>query len=149
MWQANRPRIAVAVFVCRPDGMFLMQRGSRSRYCGAGEWSVPGGKVRNGETAREAAVREVRAETGLRIQGVQTVAVTEQPLCACGEHWITFWLKTEGGVIGSLDTTKNTDGHQWVKWGDWPQPLYQPQWDNLFDTLDSSHRISMTGGLRL
>lgn len=33
-----------------------------------GQWSVPGGRVEEGESAREAVVREVREETGLDVQ---------------------------------------------------------------------------------
>jgi 8-oxo-dGTP diphosphatase len=50
---------AVAVL----DGNLLLVR--RGTAPGAGEWSVPGGRVEVGELAAEAVVRELAEETGL------------------------------------------------------------------------------------
>lgn len=49
--------------VFRDDGaVLLVQRG---RAPSAGTWSLPGGRIERGETPEQAAVREVREETGL------------------------------------------------------------------------------------
>lgn len=59
------PRCAGAV-VRDADGRVLLVR--RANEPGRGLWSIPGGRVEPGESAREAAVREVREETGLDVE---------------------------------------------------------------------------------
>ncbi len=59
-----RPLIGVGVVVLRGDDVLLIRRGKPPRL---GEWSLPGGLQELGETAAEAAAREVREETGVEI----------------------------------------------------------------------------------
>ncbi|MGK5543309.1 NUDIX hydrolase [Streptomyces sp. URMC 127] len=54
----------------RQDGHVLLVHHARS-----GLWTLPGGRVEEGETLREAAVREVREETGLRGEAGQLLVV--------------------------------------------------------------------------
>jgi 8-oxo-dGTP diphosphatase len=50
--------------VIRAGSLLMIRRG---RAPAAGLWSVPGGRVEAGESLRDAVVREVAEETGLRI----------------------------------------------------------------------------------
>lgn len=56
------PELAVGAVVRRDDDLLLIRRG---REPAAGEWSIPGGRVRRGELMAAAVVRELREETGL------------------------------------------------------------------------------------
>ena len=66
---------------------------------GTGRWSLPGGRVEDGEALVTAVVREVGEETGLR------VAVTG--LCGIAERWIgeahyvicNFWATAPEGAV--------------------------------------------------
>ncbi len=60
------PKLAVAVVVQR-DGMVLLgRRGPGTRA--PGKWSFPAGFVERGEVVEEAAIREVREETGFTVE---------------------------------------------------------------------------------
>lgn len=60
-------QVGVSVVVTRlfSDGKWRVLLGRRQNSFGNGLWSVPGGKPDAGETPKEAAVRELREETGL------------------------------------------------------------------------------------
>ncbi len=61
----NRPLIGVGVIVFKDERVLLIRRGKPPR---AGQWSLPGGRQRLGETVRETAAREVREETGCEVE---------------------------------------------------------------------------------
>ena len=46
----------------------------------AGDWSIPGGRLKIGETLREGVVREAREETGLTVDPVELLGVYDRLL---------------------------------------------------------------------
>ena len=56
----------VLAFLCLGNEVVLIRRSSHQTF-GAGQYSMVGGKVERGETARQAIKREVYEETGLDI----------------------------------------------------------------------------------
>jgi len=59
---ADEPELCVSALVIEDDQLLLVRRRNDP---GSGEWSIPGGRVRKGETLAEAVVRELDEETGL------------------------------------------------------------------------------------
>lgn len=63
---ASLARCVVGVVLTRADGLVLMVKSSRGFTTGF--WNVPGGFIDYGEPPEEAALREVREETGLDVR---------------------------------------------------------------------------------
>lgn len=59
------PKAAASAVVFRDDTVLIVERGKGSL---PGLWSLPGGHIEAGETARAAAEREVMEETGTQVQ---------------------------------------------------------------------------------
>lgn len=59
---AHWPKAAASAAVFRGDNVLIVERGKGSL---PGLWSLPGGHIEAGETARAAAAREVMEETGI------------------------------------------------------------------------------------
>lgn len=78
---------------------------------------IPGGKVELGQTAVEAAIAEVREETGLRVEITQFLTYKDD-LLPTG-HFITlyFQAKVIGGTLQVLEPTKIND-LKWTKLSD-------------------------------
>lgn len=96
-----RPIVGIGVVVLRPAEVLLIRRG---RPPAEGSWSLPGGGQKLGETAEEAARRELREETGLEV-GAMLLAghadsITRDPDGRIRFHYtiIDFAAAWTGGV---------------------------------------------------
>ncbi|ANM29428.1 hypothetical protein ABI59_07260 [Acidobacteria bacterium Mor1] len=69
-------RLEIALAVPLRDGAVLVARRRSDAHQG-GLWEFPGGKLETGETAAEAAARELSEETGLRAAGFRSLIKIE------------------------------------------------------------------------
>jgi ADP-ribose pyrophosphatase YjhB (NUDIX family) len=71
----DHPIVGVGGILFQGDQVLLIKRGKEP---GLGQWSIPGGVVRTGETLKEAVVREVFEETHLEVEVLALVKVLER-----------------------------------------------------------------------
>ena len=67
----------VANLITEVDGKIVMIR--RDTEPGRGKWAIPGGFVDRGEMVEEGAVRELREETGLKVEVTGLIGVYSRP----------------------------------------------------------------------
>ena len=68
------PIVTAGGIVFNGDGVLLAQR---NREPNKGRWSLPGGAIELGETARQAIEREVREECGVVVEAGEVVQVVD------------------------------------------------------------------------
>ena len=124
--RAEKPsvRVPCAGAVVR-DGegrVLLVQRGHEPSL---GLWSVPGGRIEPGESARAAAAREVREETGLDVHiGAELVRVV------VGDYEITDFAATvAGGELRAGDDAAD------VRWCTLEELATLPLTPSMYDAL--------------
>jgi 8-oxo-dGTP diphosphatase len=98
-------RVECAGAVVRDEaGRLLLVR--RGRPPAAGLWSLPGGRIEPGETAAEAAAREVLEETGLRVSVGRLLASVQ-----IGDYLVHDFAATVVG--GSLHAGDDASDVRW------------------------------------
>jgi ADP-ribose pyrophosphatase YjhB (NUDIX family) len=75
----------VGLYVVKDGKVLLVRRGNEP---GKGKWSLPGGRIRFGERSEEAALREMREETGLEVRLRRVVDVVD-----------VFWRSEMGELL--------------------------------------------------
>ena len=91
------PVPAVGVVCLRDDSVLLIRRGTPPRQ---GEWSLPGGRIEPGERAADAALRELREETGVEAEITGLIDVVDGLFPEAGRHYVLIdyaarWLSGE------------------------------------------------------
>lgn len=88
----TRIRVGVGVFVRNSSGQILLEKRSDN-----GMWGLPGGNLEPGESIADAAVREVREETGLAIRLSRLIGVYSEP----ADRIVTYL--DNGDVVHKID----------------------------------------------
>ncbi len=83
--------LLVAVCLVHDDGRVLLIQRTKGNFSGL--WSLPGGKIEHGEHPHEAAVRELREETGISARFEELAATVSEHIYERGRlvaHFLLF-----------------------------------------------------------
>lgn len=127
----NRLPNAASVALIDRDRVLLIQR-NRKPYFGL--WSLPGGRLEVGETAEEAAIREIREEVGLTCFRLTPV---RQMLLAPDRSFLLQVFATEG-FEGEVVISDEISAYRWARPWELAGLATTP---DLADVLDAAFRL--------
>ncbi|MGV3578411.1 NUDIX hydrolase [Brevundimonas sp.] len=100
------PVPAVGVVCLKGDEVLLIRRGKPPRM---GEWSLPGGRIEPGERAIDAALRELREETGVEARILGLIDVVDGVFPEASRHYVLIDYLAEwiaGDPVAGDDATE-------------------------------------------
>jgi 8-oxo-dGTP pyrophosphatase MutT (NUDIX family) len=110
---------AAGICVVDHSGKILLLKRSSMNDDHVGEWAFPGGKIESGETAVQTALREVREETGLRINSSSIIPLKNQSI----DGFLGFITKPTNPV-GKLEINEESDKLVWAEPSQLPSPMH-------------------------
>jgi 8-oxo-dGTP diphosphatase len=119
------PRVGVATFLVNTQNQILI--GNRINSHGHDTWALPGGHLEFMETVENCAQREVLEETGIVINEVKILNITNDFLKKDNKHYITIFTLTKS--FHGVPEIKEPDKCRYWKWvnvNDFPKNLFQP-----------------------
>lgn len=110
---------AGVLFFCSSTKKFLLSLRS-GNVEQPGTWGIFGGAIDKGESPEEAAVEEVREESGIEINAADLI-----PLYVFKDKSFQYFnfLYVIDKEFTPTDSWE-TDGHSWVEYGKWESPLH-------------------------
>ena len=124
-----RPWVGIGVLAFRGPEVLLIRRGRPPRL---GEWSLPGGAQRLGETAEAAARRELLEETGIEVGPLDLLAVVDA-ITPDNEgrprfhytiiDYVARWEAGEARPGGDVTDVAWADSADPVAYGLWPEAM--------------------------
>jgi ADP-ribose pyrophosphatase YjhB (NUDIX family) len=134
----TRPWVGVGVVVWRADRVLLIRRGRPPR---TGEWGIPGGAQAVGETVFDAAIREVREETGVAIRPVGIIdvvdSITRDGMGAIQYHYTLIEVLAEwlaGEAVAASDAEA-------VRWASPAEAAGLVRWAETLRIIEAAARL--------
>ncbi len=114
----SAPLVGVGAVVVEQGRVLLVRRGKEPLR---GQWSLPGGMLELGEALTDGVVREVREETGLRVEPVELVELLDRIYReneSVRYHYVIADYLCRV-VNGELKAATDADAVRWVERAEW------------------------------
>lgn len=125
-----RPGVGFGVMLLKEGKVLLGKRHddpvkASSLLHGEGTWTMPGGKLHFQEGLKEAAVREVFEETGIKIKNLEIISISND--IVPDNHFVTigFLGKEFEGEPETMEPDEITKW-EWFALNNLPSPLFPP-----------------------
>jgi 8-oxo-dGTP diphosphatase len=125
-----KPGVGVGVMILRNNQVLLGKRNddaekASSELHGEGTWTMPGGKLDFGETLKEAALREAKEETGIVLNKLELISVTDEIIP--DKHFVTAGFLSEdfSGEPKVVEPEEITEW-RWFGLDELPEKVYPP-----------------------
>ena len=120
----------IGVMILKNNKILLGKRNddpkkASSALHGEGTWTMPGGKLHFGETFEQAAQREVMEETGMKVNKIKVISLTNNIISDA--HFITIGFLCED-FLGEPEIREPDEITEW-KWfelDNLPKPIFFP-----------------------
>jgi 8-oxo-dGTP diphosphatase len=130
MAEDKRVGVGFGVMILK-DGKVLLGRRhedpvkASSLLNGAGTWTMPGGKLHFGETFENGAKREVSEETGIKLNRVKVICISNDMVETA--HFVTIGLFSDNfeGEASVMEPDEITEW-RWFDLDNLPNPIYFP-----------------------
>jgi 8-oxo-dGTP diphosphatase len=114
---------AVGAVVTDPAGRVLLCQQRQGHQL----WTLPGGRIRSGESPVHAAVRDIREETGMETEIVDLVGLYQLTGDTCGEDLPDVMMHVFRGRVGGGEAAVNAPARiarlSWHDPADLPAPM--------------------------
>jgi len=105
-------KLATLCYVRRGGKTLMIHRIKKENDVHQGKWNGLGGKLEQGETPEECALREIREESGLQATHLVLKGLLTFPLFANNEDWYAFVFVVDD-FVGEL--IESSEGHlEWI-----------------------------------
>lgn len=121
------------ILVMRGPKLLVLARAEDS--VATGEWCIPGGHVDMGEKPIDAAVRELREETGIDLLPANMIPVGRYQKDGCDIHYFMTYVDPDSPISTILDS-RECAGSEWI----YPESEID-KYSFIFDMKDNVKRI--------
>jgi 8-oxo-dGTP diphosphatase len=140
----QRPKVGMGIYILNVKNELLCLR--RKGAHGEGTWCPPGGHLEFGESFEECARKESKEESGLDINDLRIIGITNDFFPDEGKHYVTVAMcaRNRGGTPNIMESDK-CDAIGWFPFNKLPSPLFT----SVKNFLDSDPECLCKSGLRL